>query len=304
VRGEDELTWHRYERHMNQRHLSAETIAGALRALEHLAAALPPGVTLLGASAEDVEDWLAGVRDSRGRTGRPFAQSTHATFYRRAHAFYAWAEKRDYVPRSPMARLAHVKEAAVLIPLPDPADMAAVLAACRPRRPDWRDRRDYAMLRLLLEAGTPRASEVAGLTLDRLDMRRDRITIAGKGGRERVIPFGEKSGDALALHLRARAAHRLAALPVVFLTKYGPMDRYSVYKILAARCRLAGVPVIPPHHWRHYSAHEWHLAGGSEGDAMQLFGWSSPLMARRYAAAAAASRAIEHAAARAQGDRL
>lgn len=296
----DEAAWHRYERSMARRDLSAETAAGARRALEHLAAALPAAVPLLEATAEDVEDWLAGIRDDER-----YAQSTHATYYRRAHAFYAWAAKREYVARSPMAALEPVKEDPVMIPLPDPADMAAVLASCRPRKPTWYDRRDYAMFRILLEAGTPRASELAGLTLDRLDMRRDRITIEGKGGRTRVIPFGDKSGDALTLWLRARAAHRLAGgLPNVFLTKYGPMTRWSVEKILAARCRAAGVPGIHPHLWRHWSAHEWHLAGGSEGDAMQLFGWASPMMARRYAAAAAASRAIEHAAARGQGDKL
>jgi integrase/recombinase XerD len=298
ARDADKLAWHRYEQNMKRRDLSDETIGGAARTLALLAAALPPGLTLLTAAAEDIEDWLAAIRDDP-RT----AQSTHATHYRRAHAFYAWAEKRGYLDRSPMAVLEHVKEDEMLIPLPDPAHMAAVLDACKGR--DWRDRRDLAMLRVLLEAGTPRASELGGLTLDRLDMRRDRITIFGKGGKQRMIPFGEKAGDALALHLRARAGHRLARVrDEVFLTKYGPMSRSAVYHIIETRCRRAGVPVIAPHHWRHYSAHEWALAGGSEGDAMELFGWSSPLMARRYARAAAASRAIEHAAARAQGDRL
>lgn len=313
MREADELAWARYERNMKGRGLSGETVAGARRALAHLAACLPAGVSLLDAGGEDVAAWLAAVRDDPG-----LAQSTHATYYRRAHAFYAWAEKWDYVPRSPMAKLETVKEHAKVIPLPDPAHLAAVLRACQPRRPEWRDRRDYAMLRILLEAGTPRAAELGRLEMARLDMRRDRITVFGKGGRERVIPFGEKTGHALTLWLRARGQHlakwdagRASPAPagLVFFTKYGPMDRNGVYKVISARCRQASAALgervqVPPHHWRHWSAHEWALAGGSEGDAMQLFGWSDPTMARRYASAAAASRAIEHAAARAQGDRL
>lgn len=303
MRDEDELAWARYEKNLRSRGLTDETISGKYRAMESLAATLPRGTSLFTAAPEDVETWLAGIRDDPR-----YAASTHATYYRRAHAFYAWAHKREYVDRSPMAVLDPVREEARLIPLPDPAAMAAVLAACRPRRPGWRDRRDYAMLRLLLEAGTPRASELGGLTLERLDMRRDLITIPGKGGLERMIPFGEKAGDALTLWLRARGAHKLSGDPrtqhLVFFTPYGRMTRHGVLKIVKARCALAGVEGIPPHHWRHYSAHEWMAAGGSEGDAMQLFGWRDPSMARRYAAAAAGTRAVAHAAAAAQGDRL
>jgi len=297
VREEDELAWHLYERNMRQRGLSPETIGGARRCLENLAATLPDGVYLLDAAEADAEKWLAGLRDDPG-----YSPATHATYYRRAHAFYAWAARREHVEVSPMARLDPVKEQLRVIPLPDPGDMAAVLAACAGAR--WRDRRDTALLRILLEAGTPRASEIARLELAAVDRRRDTITMMGKGGLERTIPFGEKTGHALALWIRARGRHRHASLPQLFFTPRGAMDRGSVYKIIAARCRAAGVAVIPPHHWRHWSAHEWQLAGGSEGDAMRLFGWRSPAMAARYGAAAAASRAVEHARAAAQGDRL
>jgi integrase len=284
MREEDELTWHLYERTMKQRALSQETIDGARRCLASLAAALPDGTDLLGATEADVEAWLAALRDNPA-----YSQATHATYYRRAHAFYAWAAKREYTEASPMARLDRVQEQLRVIPLPDPADMTAVLAACAGK--GWRDRRDLAMLRILLEAGTPRASEVARLELAAVDRRRDTITVLGKGGLERTIPFGERTGHAL-------------TLPQLFFTPRGATDRNGVYKIITARCRAAGVPPIPPHHWRHWSAHEWQLAGGSESDAMKLFGWRSPAMAARYGAAAAASRAIEHARQHAQGDRL
>jgi len=290
-----ELAWARYEKNMRQRHLSARTIYGARWALEQLAAALPEGVSLFTAEHADIEEWMAGI------TG---AQTTVATYWRRVHAFYAWAAKFEYIDRSPMAKLTPIHERARIIPIPDPEHMAAVLATCKPKHPGWRDRRDAAMLRILLEAGTPRSSELARLPLARLDMRRDLITIHGKGGKERQIPFGERTGQALTLWLRERGRHRLADLPVVFFTQYGEMDRYSIYTILRNRCQAAKVPMIPPHHWRHWSAHEWLRAGGSEGDAMALFGWDNPMMARRYAQAAAATRAIEHAAAAGQGDRL
>jgi integrase len=95
--------------------------------------------------------------------------------------------------------------------------------------------------------------------------------------------------------MRARAKHPKADLPQLFLGRRGAMTRDGIYQVLAARCEQAGVPVISPHKWRHFTADQWFMAGGSEGDAMALFGWVSPLMAHRYGAAAAARRAQQHA---------
>ena len=160
------------------------------------------------------------------------------------------------------------------------------------------------MIRLMLETGTPRASAVAGLRRDQVDMRRDQVTVLDKGSKERVIPFGARTAHALTLYLRARAAHPRAASPRLFLGKRGDMTRDGVYQVIEKRCELAGVPVISPHKWRHFTAHAWFEAGGSEGDAMALFGWEHPAMPHRYAKAAAATRAQAHARTAALADRL
>lgn len=48
---------------------------------------------------------------------------------------------------------------------------------------------------------------------------------------------------------------------------------------------------IHPHMFRHGFAHNWLDAGGAEGDLMELAGWTSPQMLRRYGASARAARA-------------
>ena len=39
-----------------------------------------------------------------------------------------------------------------------------------------------------------------------------------------------------------------------------------------------------PHRFRHHFSHTWLDRGGTEGDLMELNGWSSPQMLRRYGA--------------------
>jgi integrase len=62
------------------------------------------------------------------------------------------------------------------------------------------------------------------------------------------------------------------------------------YQIITRRGHQAGV-VVYPHRFRHHFSHTWLDRGGPEGDLMELNGWSSPQMLRRYGASARSARA-------------
>ncbi|HZR54483.1 MAG TPA: tyrosine-type recombinase/integrase [Streptosporangiaceae bacterium] len=299
MREADEDLWHLYELDMRQRRLSANTIANYRHTIALLSAALPePG--LAAATSAQVSAWLASFAPD-GTSAQSAA--SHASYFRRARTFFAWAQKMELTDASPMAKMDTVREDSPEIPVPDVADIVKVLAACQGR--DFRARRDLAMMRVMLETGTPRAAAIAGLLKDQVDMRRDQITVMDKGRRERTVPFGARTAHALTLYLRLRAQHPKAGkLPQLFLGKRGAMTRDGVYQVIEARCEQAGVPVISPHKWRHFTADAWFAAGGSEGDAMALFGWSTPAMAHRYARSAAARRAQAHAREAALADRV
>ena len=78
-------------------------------------------------------------------------------------------------------------------------DEAASLVTA-PRRLRSRDealaRRDASMLELLYATGM-RISELAGLTLDRVDLERRRLRVIGKGNKERQLLFGAPAAAAL-----------------------------------------------------------------------------------------------------------
>jgi integrase/recombinase XerC len=72
-----------------------------------------------------------------------------------------------------------------------------------PRRTALAMLRDRAMLELLYATGM-RASELAGLDLERLHLAERIVRVLGKGRKERIVPFGEPAAKALEAYLAAR----------------------------------------------------------------------------------------------------
>ncbi len=106
--------------------------------------------------------------------------------------------------------------------------------------------------------------------------------MTGKG-KTRVVGFGSRT--ALALDRWLRVLLPSPSAPLFGLTESG------TYQALSARAKVAGVSGFHSHRMRHTFAHRWLLARGNEGDLMQVPGWSSPSMLRRYGASAASERA-------------
>jgi integrase/recombinase XerC len=125
--------------------------------------------------------------------------------------------------------------------------------------------RDRALLELLYGAGI-RVSELTALTLGRLDLGSTTVRVMGKGGRERVCPFGKAVAQRLRTYLSLRQSH-LATLEksdpgVVFLSNRGqPISRFRVYRIVRRELsKIAGGQGLSPHLLRHCFA--THLLDG------------------------------------------
>jgi integrase/recombinase XerD len=177
----------------------------------------------------------------------------------------------------------------------------ALVAACAGR--DLRDRRDEALVRLMIETGA-RAGEVVALGTEDVDLATGTATVRrGKGGRGRVVPFGPQTARALDRYLRARRGHRLAGTPALWLGDRGKEFSYdALHKTLGERARAAGIAGFRPHRLRHTAAHRWLAAGGSEGGLMAVAGWTRPDMLLRYTGAQASARAAIEARALNLGD--
>lgn len=166
----------------------------------------------------------------------------------------------------------------------------ALIRACRGKRLE--DRRDEALVRLMVETGL-RAGEAIALTTDDIDLARGLATVwNGKGGKARVVAFGPLTGATVDRYLRMRKGHPRAELPDLWLGGRGQRYRYdALYLSLRRRATLAGIEGFHPHQLRHSFASRWLTAGGSEGGLKSMAGWARRDQIDRYTADTAQKRA-------------
>jgi integrase/recombinase XerD len=114
--------------------------------------------------------------------------------------------------------------------------------------------RDKAMLEVLYASGL-RVSELVSLPMGALDPHVFVLRVRGKGGKERIVPVGERARDALSAYLDgprqkllgARRSHDLFVTP-----RGGRMTRQGFWKLLCRYARGAGISRrVYPHSLRH-----------------------------------------------------
>lgn len=216
--------------------------------------------------------------------------NTAVSAFARLQQLFRWLEAEEEIDRTPMHGMARPSVPDNPPPIIDDAVLVALLLACKGS--GVTERRDSALLRLLIDTGA-RRSEVTGIRLTDLDWKREVVTVTGKGSKSRACPFGSKTAEALDRYERTRRKHRHAELPWLWLAPKGALTGSGLAQMLERRATQAGVGHVHPHLFRHTQAHVYLANGGQEGDLMQLMGWSSQEMTRRYGASAAAERARE-----------
>lgn len=114
--------------------------------------------------------------------------------------------------------------------------------------------RDKCIFELLYSAGL-RISEACNLKMSDVDMDAGMITVEGKGGRERLVPFGEKSLKILKQYLEKSRPEILKTRTCLYLfvSKKGSyINRKSVWRLLNIYIKRTGInKKVTPHTLRH-----------------------------------------------------
>jgi site-specific recombinase XerC len=175
----------------------------------------------------DLEGWIITVLDSR----KP---ATAATRHHALARLFSWLVAEGELDRSPMQRMEVPK-----VPENPPTvlsieDMRRILAVCKGT--DFDDRRDAAILRVLVDTGL-RLAELTGLTLDDVDLDEGLATVTGKGRRRRAVPLGAKSTAALDRYLRVRHGHPHHRSSQLWLGQKGPLTATGMRQVVQRRAR-------------------------------------------------------------------
>lgn len=208
--------------------------------------------------------------------------------------FSAWLVEEGECGTDALLGLKPPKLDVKVTPVLTDEQLRALIKACAGR--EFRDRRDEAIVRLMVETGL-RAGEVIGIETADLDLSMGVVVVRrGKGGKGRSVPFGSQTARAIDRYTRLRRAHRLAESPSLWLGDRGKsLAYYGLHAALTYRADLAGIPGFHPHVLRHTAASRWLAAGGSEGGLMAVAGWTRRDMIDRYTRATAADRAVVEA---------
>ncbi|WP_019929964.1 tyrosine recombinase XerC [Nocardia sp. BMG111209] len=209
-----------------------------------------------------LRSWLAVL--SKGGAAR-------ATMARRASSartFTAWLHRTGRVAVDPGPRLAAARPHRTLPAVlgREQAREAMSAAESGAAQQDPMALRDRLIVEMLYATGI-RVSELCGLDLDDVDRERRLVRVLGKGGKQRMVPFGVPAEDALVAWLRHGRPILAGARsgPALLLGRRGGrldqrQARTVVHEVVAA---IPGAPDMGPHGLRHTAATHL-LEGGAD----------------------------------------
>lgn len=198
-----------------------------------------------------------------------FARRTIARKASVLRRYFDWLRRAGRIERDPTRGLSAPRGEARLPRILSSDELDVLLTGRSVRSAtddDARSARDTAVVELLYGSGM-RVSELCGLTAGSIDLNRRRVTVVGKGDKERVVPLSEPAVEALAAWsaLRATVPTRGDAADALFPNQRGgPLTPRDVRRILDHR----SVAPTHPHALRHTFATHL-LDGGADLRAVQ-----------------------------------
>ncbi len=203
----------------------------------------PGGWLAWGAvSLAHLQDYLAAL-EGRGLAARSRARKLSAL-----RQFYRFLQREEKVKANPVELLDSPRLPQRLPNVLGEEEVAALLNGPDPATP--LGQRNAALLEVLYATGL-RVSELVGLTLKQLDLRRGVVRPLGKGSKERVVPMVAQATEKIELYLAQGRAQLLKGAPEPLSLRQWPGRQALPPGLLedleALRRQARGAGPEPPH---------------------------------------------------------
>jgi len=248
--------------------LSRNTLAAYRRDLTLYARWLQGrGRSLLQTTEPDLNAYFA----ARHAETRATTANRRLTVFKR---YFRWALRERQIDADPTLRLQAAKQPLRVPKTLSEAQVEALLAA--PGEATPLAVRDRTMLELMYASGL-RVSELVGLKTFNVSLSEHVLRVFGKGGKERLVPFGEVAAGWLQRYLQEARPALLGTKQTddLFVTYRGPrpgeaMTRVMFWLLVKKYAQAAGITApLSPHTLRH--AFATHLLNhGADLRAVQM----------------------------------
>jgi integrase/recombinase XerC len=213
-------------------------------------------------------------------TTREFARRSIARKAAALRRYFGWALAEGIVTTDPTIGLQVSAGNGRLPRVLDRRELDQLLDGPIPDdEPDWRRRRDDAVLEILYGSGV-RVSELCSLQLDQVALGESALSVWGKGSKARRVPLGEPAVRALERWLAVRAeVVPTEAGAIVFANERGkPLTPRDVRRILDRRSPTP----THPHALRHTFATHLLDGGADLRSVQELLGHADVATTQRY----------------------
>jgi integrase/recombinase XerC len=230
----------------------------------------PVGRAALGRiSVPDMRAWMARER-GRGLGARSLSRALSAV-----KSFHAWlAETHGLECSAVVATRGPRTKPRLPRPVPEDAARRLIETVELQTLAPWTGARDVAVATLLYGCGL-RISEALALRWGDAPLG-DSLRIAGKGGRERLVPVLPAARDAVETYRALCPFEPGPEGPLFLAAKGGPLGQRHIQKVTAAARVQLGLPATAtPHALRHSFATHLLAAGGDLRSIQELLGHAS-----------------------------
>lgn len=161
--------------------LSPKTVLDYQQFIEPFLRSVSPGLPLDELGQDKITCYISGL------LGRPLSKSTRSTYIRHLKVFLKWMQE-EYPVRYEYKRIKVPKSPKKNVRIYSPDELMEIFSHIRSEN-DWLTMRNKCIVALMYDSGL-RQSEVCSLRRSGVSFGEKRLTVYGKGCKQRTVPLG------------------------------------------------------------------------------------------------------------------